>query len=108
MYPGAENSLQMHYHRAEHWIIVRGTAEITIGNEKRLISENESVYVPLGTKHRIKNPGTLPLEFIEVQTGAYLGEDDIVRFEDNYGRANVNEKSTSFAKATTHCIVKEK
>ncbi len=108
VYPGAENSLQMHYHRAEHWIIVRGTAEITIGNEKRLISENESVYVPLGTKHRIKNPGTLPLEFIEVQTGAYLGEDDIVRFEDNYGRANVNEKSTSFAKATTHCIVKEK
>lgn len=86
--PGEQNSLQMHYHRAEHWIIVRGTAEVTIGEEKKLIAENESVYVPLGTKHRIKNPGTLPLEFIEVQTGSYLGEDDIVRFEDNYGRTD--------------------
>lgn len=88
VHPGAENSLQMHYHRAEHWIIVRGTAEVTIGEERKLVTENESVYVPLGTKHRIKNPGILPLEFIEVQTGDYLGEDDIVRFEDHYGRAD--------------------
>lgn len=100
VHPGAENSLQMHYHRAEHWIIVKGTAEVTIGEERRLVSENESIYVPLGTKHRIKNPGTLPLEFIEVQTGDYLGEDDIVRFEDHYGRADTSETAMAEAKNT--------
>lgn len=85
--PGEENSLQLHYHRAEHWIVVSGTAEVTIGDTVRLLTENESVYIPLGMKHRIKNPGTIPLVFIEVQSGAYLGEDDIVRLQDNYGRA---------------------
>ena len=85
--PGEENSLQLHYHRAEHWIVVSGTAEVTIGDNSRLLTENESVYIPLGMKHRIKNPGTIPLVFIEVQSGAYLGEDDIVRLQDDYGRA---------------------
>ena len=102
VHPGAENSLQMHYHRAEHWIIVRGTAEVTIGEERKLVAENESVYVPLGTKHRIKNPGMLPLEFIEVQTGDYLGEDDIVRFEDHYGRADTSESAMAEAKNTAN------
>ncbi len=105
VHPGAENSLQMHYHRAEHWIIVKGTAEVTIGEERKLITENESVFVPLGTKHRIKNPGTIPLEFIEVQTGDYLGEDDIVRFEDHYGRADDSDAAKAEAKATA---IKEK
>ena len=85
--PGEENSLQLHYHRAEHWIVVNGTAEVTIGEGTRLLTENESVYIPLGMKHRIKNPGTIPLVFIEVQSGSYLGEDDIVRLQDDYGRA---------------------
>lgn len=85
--PGEENSLQLHYHRAEHWIVVSGTAEVTIGDNSRLLTENESVYIPLGMKHRIKNPGTIPLVFIEVQSGSYLGEDDIVRLQDDYGRA---------------------
>lgn len=85
--PGEENSLQLHYHRAEHWIVVSGTAEVTIGDNTRLLTENESVYIPLGMKHRIKNPGTIPLVFIEVQSGSYLGEDDIVRLQDDYGRA---------------------
>ena len=84
--PGDETSLQLHYHRSEHWIIVSGTAEVTIGETVRIYTENESVYIPLGTKHRIKNPGTIPLVFIEVQSGPYLGEDDIVRLEDDYGR----------------------
>ncbi len=98
VHPGAENSLQMHRHRAEHWIIVHGTAEVTIGEKKRLIAENESVYIPIGTKHRIKNPNTSPLEFIEVQTGNYLGEDDIIRFEDHYGRADASESTMMDAK----------
>lgn len=85
-HPGDETSLQLHYHRSEHWIIVSGTAEVTIGETVRIYTENESVYIPLGTKHRIKNPGTIPLVFIEVQSGPYLGEDDIVRLEDDYGR----------------------
>jgi mannose-1-phosphate guanylyltransferase/mannose-6-phosphate isomerase len=84
--PGATLSLQMHHHRAEHWIVVRGTARVTRGDEVLLISENESTFIPLGVKHRLENPGKLPLEMIEVQSGAYLGEDDIVRFEDSYGR----------------------
>lgn len=84
--PGAELSLQMHHHRAEHWIVVNGTAEVTNGTEKRLYTENQSTYIPLGTKHRLKNPGMIPLVLIEIQSGSYLGEDDIVRFDDIYGR----------------------
>jgi mannose-1-phosphate guanylyltransferase/mannose-6-phosphate isomerase len=84
--PGARLSLQMHHHRAEHWIVVRGTARVTRAEETFLLSENQSTYIPLGTKHRLENPGKMPLEIIEVQSGAYLGEDDIVRFEDTYGR----------------------
>jgi mannose-1-phosphate guanylyltransferase/mannose-6-phosphate isomerase len=84
--PGATLSLQMHYHRAEHWIVVRGTARVTRGEETFLLTENESTYIPPNTKHRLENPGRVPLELIEVQSGAYLGEDDIVRFEDAYGR----------------------
>ena len=84
--PGASLSLQMHHHRAEHWIVVTGTARVTRGEEVFLVSENQSTYIPLGTKHRLENPGKVPLEMIEVQSGAYLGEDDIVRFQDTYGR----------------------
>ncbi|SFM39180.1 mannose-1-phosphate guanylyltransferase/mannose-1-phosphate guanylyltransferase / mannose-6-phosphate isomerase [Ectothiorhodospira mobilis] len=84
--PGQQLSLQMHYHRAEHWIVVRGTARITRGEEQFILSENESTYIPLGITHRLENPGRIPLELIEVQSGSYLGEDDIVRFEDTYGR----------------------
>ncbi|WP_423174480.1 mannose-6-phosphate isomerase type 2 family protein [Stenotrophomonas maltophilia] len=87
--PGATLSLQMHHHRAEHWIVVSGTAEVTRGDEVILLTENQSTYIPLGVTHRLKNPGKLPLELIEVQSGSYLGEDDIVRFEDQYGRAPV-------------------
>ncbi len=84
--PGASLSLQMHHHRAEHWIVVHGTAEVTRGEETFLLSENESTYIPIGTTHRLVNPGKFPLELVEVQSGSYLGEDDIVRFEDIYGR----------------------
>ena len=84
--PGGILSLQMHHHRAEHWIVVSGTAKITKGEETFLLSENESTFIPLGTTHRLENPGRVPLEMIEVQSGSYLGEDDIVRFEDVYGR----------------------
>jgi len=86
--PGASLSLQMHHHRAEHWVVVHGTAEITCDDKKLLLTENESTYIPLGAVHRLTNPGTTPLEIIEVQSGGYLGEDDIVRFEDTYGRTN--------------------
>lgn len=85
--PGASLSLQMHHHRAEHWIVVQGTARVTCGDEDFLLSENQSTYIPLGVKHRLENPGSLALELIEVQSGSYLGEDDIVRFDDVYGRA---------------------
>ena len=84
--PGGTLSLQMHHHRAEHWIVVRGTAEVTCGAQKTLLSENQSTYIPLGETHRLANPGKVDLEIIEVQSGSYLGEDDIVRFEDTYGR----------------------
>ncbi len=84
--PGAALSLQMHHHRAEHWVVVKGTAKVTRGEEVFLLSENESTHIPIGTKHRLENPGTIPLEIIEVQSGAYLGEDDIVRFDDVYNR----------------------
>ena len=85
--PGAALSLQMHHHRAEHWIVVSGTAEVTVGDKVILLTENQSTYIPLGQVHRLANPGKVPLEIIEVQSGSYLGEDDIVRYEDTYGRA---------------------
>ncbi|MFL1455758.1 mannose-1-phosphate guanylyltransferase/mannose-6-phosphate isomerase [Marinobacter sp. GN3S48] len=85
--PGEKLSVQMHHHRAEHWIVVSGTAEVTIDGKQELITENESVYIPVGKVHALENPGRIPLELIEVQSGSYLGEDDIVRFEDRYGRA---------------------
>jgi mannose-1-phosphate guanylyltransferase/mannose-6-phosphate isomerase len=85
--PGAQLSLQMHHHRAEHWVVVTGTARVTRGEDVFLLSENQSTYLPIGTRHRLENPGKLPLEMIEVQSGSYLGEDDIVRFQDNYGRS---------------------
>mgnify|MGYP000555723320 CR=1 FL=1 len=85
--PGEKLSLQMHHHRAEHWIVVSGTARVTNGNETELLTENESIYIPIGSTHSLENPGKLPLEVIEVQSGSYLGEDDIVRFDDRYGRA---------------------
>ncbi|MEJ2200511.1 MAG: mannose-1-phosphate guanylyltransferase/mannose-6-phosphate isomerase, partial [Desulfuromonadaceae bacterium] len=85
--PGASLSLQLHHHRAEHWIVVKGTARITRGEETFVISENQSTYIPLGTVHRLENPGKIPLELIEVQSGSYLGEDDIERFDDTYGRS---------------------
>ena len=84
--PGASISLQKHHHRAEHWVVVRGTAHVTQGDEVRLLGENESTFIPLGHVHRLANPGKLPLEVIEVQSGSYLEEDDIVRYEDTYGR----------------------
>ena len=84
--PGASLSLQMHHHRAEHWIVVSGTAEVTCDDKVMLLSENQSTYIPIGAKHRLHNPGRVALEMIEVQSGSYLGEDDIIRFEDNYSR----------------------
>ncbi len=88
--PGGTLSLQMHHHRAEHWIIVAGTARITRDDEEFLLTENQSTYIPLGTRHRLENPGTVMLEMVEVQSGSYLGEDDIVRFDDKYGREGTN------------------
>jgi len=79
--------MQMHHHRAEHWIVVRGTARVTRGEDVVMLTENESTFIPLGVKHRLENPGRIPLELIEVQSGTYLGEDDIVRFEDTYNRS---------------------
>jgi mannose-1-phosphate guanylyltransferase/mannose-6-phosphate isomerase len=84
--PGAQLSLQLHHHRSEHWVVVSGTALVTIGGEEKVVHETESVYVSAGTPHRLANPGKIPLRLIEVQTGSYLGEDDIVRIEDQYGR----------------------
>jgi len=84
--PKAQLSLQMHHHRAEHWVVVKGTAIIVCGDKEFVMTEDQSNYIPLGTKHRLENPGVIPLEIIEIQTGSYLGEDDIVRFEDSYGR----------------------
>lgn len=91
--PGGRLSLQKHYHRAEHWVVVNGTALVTCGEETRLVSENQSIYIPIGTVHRLENPGRLPLNLIEVQSGPYLGEDDIVRLDDVYGRLKVGETS---------------
>jgi mannose-1-phosphate guanylyltransferase len=85
--PGKKLSLQKHHHRAEHWIVVRGTAEVTVDGTITILSENQSIYLPLGCTHRLANPGKIELELIEVQTGSYLGEDDIIRIEDEFGRA---------------------
>ncbi len=84
--PGGKLSLQMHHHRAEHWVVVQGTARIVCGNSEKILTEDQSTYIPLGTPHRLENPGKIPLHVIEVQSGSYLGEDDIVRYEDSYGR----------------------
>ncbi|OGI65038.1 MAG: mannose-1-phosphate guanylyltransferase/mannose-6-phosphate isomerase [Candidatus Muproteobacteria bacterium RBG_16_60_9] len=84
--PGASLSLQMHHHRAEHWVVVKGTARVTRGDEVVMLTENQSTFIPIGTRHRLENPGTIPLEIIEVQSGSYLGEDDIVRYDDKYDR----------------------
>ncbi len=89
--PGASLSLQMHFHRAEHWVVVRGTAEVTNGEKVTLLTENQSTYIPLGQVHRLANPGKVPLEIIEVQSGSYLGEDDIQRIADKYGRGSSHE-----------------
>jgi mannose-1-phosphate guanylyltransferase/mannose-6-phosphate isomerase len=84
---GGRLSLQLHHHRAEHWVVVRGTARVTIGDESKMLHENESIYIPIGARHRLENPGKIDLELIEVQTGSYLGEDDIMRIEDDYRRS---------------------
>src|SRR3546814_6399723 len=89
--PGEKLSLQMHHHRAEHWIVVSGTAKVTIDGEINLLQENQSTYIQAGATHRLENPGRIPLHLIEVQSGTYLGEDDIVRFEDSYGRLRTAE-----------------
>jgi mannose-1-phosphate guanylyltransferase/mannose-6-phosphate isomerase len=86
--PGGKLSLQLHHHRAEHWIVVRGTAKVTRGEEVALLTENQSIYIEIGQMHRLENPGKIPLQLIEVQTGSYLGEDDIVRVEDVYQRVD--------------------
>jgi mannose-1-phosphate guanylyltransferase/mannose-6-phosphate isomerase len=86
--PKGRLSLQKHYHRAEHWVVVRGTAEVTINEIKKTLHENESIYIPIGALHRLENPGKIDLELIEVQSGSYLGEDDIIRFDDDYHRSD--------------------
>jgi mannose-1-phosphate guanylyltransferase/mannose-6-phosphate isomerase len=86
VHPGAALSLQSHVHRSEHWIVVAGTAKVTVDEEIKLLTENQSVYIPLGAVHRMENPGKVPMVLIEVQTGTYLGEDDIIRYEDVYAR----------------------
>jgi mannose-1-phosphate guanylyltransferase/mannose-6-phosphate isomerase len=86
VHPGASLSLQSHFHRSEHWIVVEGTARVTVDDDVRLVTENESVYIPLGAVHRMENPGKVPMVLIEVQTGSYVGEDDIVRYDDVYAR----------------------
>ena len=84
--PGGKLSMQMHHHRAEHWVVVQGTARVVRGEEELILTEDQSTYIPLGTAHRLENPGKIPLHLIEVQSGSYLGEDDIIRFDDHYGR----------------------
>ena len=86
--PGASLSLQKHYHRAEHWVVVEGTAKVEVDGKETLIYENQSTYIPLGAVHRLSNPGRVPLRIVEVSSGSYLGEDDIERYEDNYGRTD--------------------
>ena len=94
--PGQKLSLQAHRHRAEHWIVVRGIARVTRGDDTFMVLENQSTYIPQGAKHRLENPGPAPLELIEVQTGSYLGEDDILRFEDAYGRIDARSAQLEF------------
>ena len=84
--PGGKLSLQRHHHRAEHWVVVKGLAKVECAGETKFLSEDQSIYIPIGSEHRLENPGRIPLELIEVQTGSYLGEDDIVRLDDEYGR----------------------
>ena len=86
--PGSTLSLQKHFHRSEHWVVVQGTAEVTVHDQVRTVHENKSIYIPIGSVHRLGNPGKIPLELIEVQVGSYVGEDDIVRLDDVYGRVN--------------------
>ena len=86
--PGARLSLQRHHHRSEHWVVIEGTARITCDGDERLLSENQSTYIPIGARHRLENPGKVPLRIVEVQCGGYLGEDDITRFDDAYGRVD--------------------
>ena len=86
--PGASLSLQKHFHRSEHWVVVEGNAKVQVENEIKILSKNESIYIPLGSKHRLSNPDKKPLIIIEIQSGNYLGEDDIIRFKDDYGRDN--------------------
>jgi len=88
--PGVQLSLQMHHHRSEHWVVVKGTARVTRGEDVFLVLENESTYIPCGEKHRLENPGVIPLELIEVQNGSYLGEGDIIRIDDDFGREGTN------------------
>lgn len=102
--PGGKLSLQYHHHRAEHWIVVAGIARVTCGEDVKLVRANESVYIALGELHRLENPGVVPLEVIEVQTGEYLGEDDIVRVEDLYDRADAAAAHQSFVRTTTASI----
>ena len=90
--PGEKLSLQKHFHRAEHWVVVEGTALVQVGDEEKLLSENESTYIPVGSVHRLSNPGRIPLRIIEVQSGSYIAEDDIVRLEDIYGRLKTPEE----------------
>lgn len=92
--PGETLSLQMHFHRSEHWVVVRGSAQVTVGEQVSILQENESTYIPAGTRHRLANPGKVPLELVEIQCGPYLGEDDIVRFDDQYGRTDPTAKGT--------------
>jgi mannose-6-phosphate isomerase-like protein (cupin superfamily) len=98
VYPGAKLSLQMHYHRSEHWIVAQGTAKITNGDKAIILKENESTFVPKATRHRLENPGRIPLHIIEVQMGKYLEEDDIVRFDDDFGRDREEPKKKPAAK----------
>ena len=86
--PGSKLLLQKHFHRSEHWVVVMGTAEVTLGSDVRSVHENESIYIPIGGVHRLANPGKIPLDLIEMQVGSYLGEDDIVRLQDDFGRAD--------------------
>lgn len=98
--PGGRLSLQSHFHRSEHWVVVQGTARVTVNDSVRLLGENQSVYIPLGAVHRLENEGKLPMTLIEVQTGTYLGEDDIVRYEDVYGRAPCDIPQTTALNAS--------
>ena len=93
--PGASLSLQMHHHRAEHWVVVKGPALVERDGNEQLVGENQSTYIPMGCKHRLSNPGRIPVELIEVQSGEYLGEDDIVRFQDRYGRSDLSRSDLS-------------